>query len=138
MIPSNKLTEIKKIALVAHDTKKEDMINWCEKHLTMFNNHKLFATGTTGRLLEKDCGLKIKKFISGPLGGDQQIGSSIVEKKINMLIFFWDPLEPMPHDPDIKALLRVATIWNIPVACNKTTADFLIKSPLMKKSYKSW
>ena len=138
MIPSNKLTEIKKIGLVAHDSKKEDMINWCKKHLTMLKNHKLFATGTTGRLLEKDCGLKIKKFISGPLGGDQQIGSSIVEKKINMLIFFWDPLEPMPHDPDIKALLRVATMWNIPVACNKTTADFLIKSPLMKKSYKPW
>ena len=138
MIPSNKLTEIKKIAMVAHDTKKEDMINWCKKHLTMLENHKLFATGTTGRLLEKHCGLKIKKFISGSLGGDQQIGSSIVEKKINMLIFFWDPLEPMPHDPDIKALLRVATMWNIPVACNKTTADFLIKSPLMKKSYKSW
>ena len=138
MIPSNKLTELKKIALVAHDTKKEDMINWCKKNLTMLKNHKLFATGTTGRLLEKDCGLRIKKFISGPLGGDQQIGSSIVEKKINMLIFFWDPLEPLPHDPDIKALLRVATMWNIPVACNKTTADFLIKSPLMKKSYKSW
>ena len=138
MIPSNKLTEIKKIGLVAHDSKKEDMINWCKKHLTMLKNHKLFATGTTGRLLEKDCGLKIKKFISGPLGGDQQIGSSIVEKKINMLIFFWDPLEPMPHDPDIKALLRVATMWNIPVACNKTTADFLIKSPLMKKNYNSW
>ena len=138
MLPSNILADIKKIALVAHDTKKKDMIHWCEKHLKLLKTHKLFATGTTGKLLEKKCGLKIKKFVSGSLGGDQQIGSSIVEKKINMLIFFWDPLEPMPHDPGIKALLRVATMWNIPVACNKTTADFLIKSPLMKKSYKSW
>ena len=138
MIPSNKLTEIKKIALVAHDTKKVDMINWCQKNLKLLKNHKLFATGTTGKLLEKDCALKIKKFVSGPLGGDQQIGSSIVEKKKNILIFFWDPLEPMPHDPDIKALLRVATMWSIPIACNKTTADFLIKSPLMKKNYETW
>ncbi len=103
----------KKLALVAHDTQKDSMIRWCQKHLKQLKKHNLFATGTTGNLLEQRCGLKVKKFSSGALGGDQQMGASIVEKKVNMLIFFWDPLELMPHDPDIKALLRVATMSNI-------------------------
>jgi methylglyoxal synthase len=125
----------KKIALVAHDSKKANLLAWCDSHKEELKGHKLFATGTTGLLLEDKLSLKVTKFISGPLGGDQQIGSSICEGRIDMLIFFWDPLESMPHDPDIRALLRLATVWNIPLACNQTSADFLISSPLMKKEY---
>ncbi|OUR96606.1 methylglyoxal synthase [Halobacteriovorax marinus] len=126
----------KKIALVAHDSKKEKLITWCKKYKSVLVNHQLFATGTTGVLLENELNIEVKKFISGPLGGDQQIGSYIAEGKIDALIFFWDPLESMPHDPDIKALLRLATVWNIPLACNQTSADFLITSPLISQDYK--
>lgn len=125
----------KKIALVAHDSKKTKLLKWCKEHKDELSAHSLFATGTTGVLLEKELGLKVTKFISGPLGGDQQIGSSICEGRVDMLIFFWDPLQSMPHDPDIRALLRLATVWNIPLACNQTSADFLIQSPLMQKDY---
>ncbi|HTY74780.1 MAG TPA: methylglyoxal synthase [Candidatus Nanoarchaeia archaeon] len=125
----------KKIALIAHDNKKADLLDWVKFNKQMLLNHELFATGTTGKVLEKELGCQITIFESGPLGGDQQIGSRIAEGLIDFLIFFWDPLEPLPHDPDIKALLRVAAVWNIPVACNRTTADFIVSSPLMSQEY---
>lgn len=125
----------KKIALVAHDNKKNDLIEWARFNRELLGEHKLFATGTTGRLLETELDLKIVKLESGPLGGDQQIGAKIVEGEIDFLIFFWDPLESLSHDPDIKALLRLTVVWNIPVACNRATADFIISSPLMSNEY---
>jgi methylglyoxal synthase len=125
----------KKIALVAHDNKKHDLIEWAEYNKVLLAHHKIYATGTTGTLLEKELGLKIKKLQSGPLGGDQQIGAKIVDNEIDFLIFFWDPLEPQPHDPDVKALLRMAIVWNIPIACNRASADFMISSSLMDSDY---
>jgi methylglyoxal synthase len=125
----------KKIALVAHDNQKDDLLEWARFNRDLLAHHQVFATGTTGRILEKELGFSITKFLSGPLGGDQQISAHIVDNEIDFLIFFWDPLEPMPHDPDIKALLRMAVVWNIPVACNRATADFLISSPLMDEEY---
>lgn len=120
----------KSIALVAHDNKKKDLVAWCTKHRETLMNHKLYATGTTGTVIAKATELPINKLISGPLGGDQQVGSLITEGKVDFLIFFWDPFEPMPHDPDVKALLRIAAVWNIPVACNQISADFMVASPL--------
>jgi methylglyoxal synthase len=125
----------KKIGLVAHDNKKADLIEWAKFNKTLLAHHKIYATGTTGTLLEKELGLKIKKLQSGPLGGDQQIGAKIVDNDIDFLIFFWDPLEPQPHDPDVKALLRMAIVWNIPIACNRSSADFMISSSLMDSDY---
>ncbi len=124
-----------KIALIAHDNKKADLLDWVKTNRESLLKHELYATGTTGKILAKELGCDITVFESGPLGGDQQIGSRIAEGSIDFLVFFWDPLEPLPHDPDIKALLRVAAVWNIPVACNRTSADFLISSPLMAKPY---
>ena len=125
----------KKIALVAHDNKKRDLVEWAKYNRVLLAHHQIFATGTTGEILEKELGFKITKLKSGPLGGDQQLGALIVEDKVDFLIFFWDPLEPQPHDPDVKALLRMAVVWNIPIANNRASAEFMISSPLMDKHY---
>jgi methylglyoxal synthase len=125
----------KNIALIAHDDRKQDLLDWIKFNKGTLSQHNLFGTGNTGTLIAKTVGLKIETFLSGPLGGDQQIGAKIIDGKIDFLIFFWDPLESHPHDPDVKALLRVAVVWNIPVACNRATADFLVSSHLMSEDY---
>lgn len=125
----------KKIALVAHDNRKKDLIAWVKKNKEALGTHFLYGTGTTGSLIAKETGLPVRTFKSGPLGGDQQIGASITENDINCLIFFWDPLEAQPHDPDVKALLRIAVLYDIPLATNQATADFIFTSPLMDDTY---
>jgi methylglyoxal synthase len=129
------LARTKKIALIAHDHKKHDLVEWARFNRGTLARHKLFATGTTGRVIEEELGLPVQRLQSGPIGGDQQIGAMIVEGAIDFLIFFWDPLEAQPHDPDVKALLRLAVVWNIPAACNRSTADYMISSPLMDADY---
>jgi methylglyoxal synthase len=128
----------RRIALIAHDNKKQDMLEWAEYNRALLAGHQLFATATTGRILRDQLGFSVTCFRSGPFGGDQQIGARIAEGEIDLLVFLWDPLEPHPHDPDVKALLRVAVVCNIPIACNRATADFLISSPLMARRHQPW
>jgi methylglyoxal synthase len=125
----------KRIALVAHDNKKAELIEWAKYNRERMAKFEIVATGTTGKLLEKELKMKVNVVQSGPLGGDMQIGAQITEGRIDLLIFFWDPLEPLPHDPDIKALLRFAVLWNIPLACNRATADYIFTSPLLTSDY---
>src|SRR5512141_1628771 len=130
-----KLRQKKRIALVAHHNKKQDLLEWARWNKRLLIEHDLYATGTTGKLLEEVLGTTVHKFQSGPLGGDQQIGAKIAEGLIDFMIFFWDPLTEQPHDADVKALLRIAVVWNIPVACNRASADFMISSPLLTSAY---
>lgn len=137
-MPTNKtlaMARKKRIALVAHDNKKRDILEWAKYNRDHLAQHEVYSTGTTGKLLERELNIEVIKLQSGPLGGDQQIGAKIAEGNIEFLIFFWDPLEPLPHDPDVKALLRLAVVWNIPIACNRASADFMFSSPLMSGEY---
>ncbi len=127
--------EKKRVALIAHDGMKQDLLAWVKHNEKTLSRHKLYATRSTGNLVRGETGLKVTTFHSGPLGGDQQIGARIVEGDIDFLIFFWDPLQSQPHDPDVKALLRLAVVHNIPTACNRATADFLITSHFMEQEY---
>ena len=127
----------KRIALVAHDNKKAELVEWAEHNKVVLAKHELIATGTTGKLLKEQLDRPVKKMLSGPLGGDQQIGAMIAEGKIDILIFFWDPMQAQPHDSDVKALLRLGVAWNILLACDRATADFILTSPLMQTEYKT-
>lgn len=124
-----------RIALIAHDNKKDDLVEWARHNRELLHRHELSATGTTGKLLQDEIGLDVFRFRSGPLGGDLQIGAKIADGDIDLLIFFWDPLQPQPHDPDVKALLRIAVVWNVPVASNRSSADLIISSPLLGKDF---
>lgn len=127
--------EHRRIALVAHTQRKQDLLEWARYNRTLLAQHDLYSTATTGKMLEQELGLQINKLLSGPLGGDQQIGAKISEGALDLLVFFWDPLESQPHDSDVRALLRIAVVWNVPVACNRASADFIITSPLMTEPY---
>jgi methylglyoxal synthase len=131
-----RLEERRRIALVAHDNKKQDLLDWAFFNREILEAHTLLGTGTTGALIARELGLEVELFKSGPLGGDQQLGAKISEGEIDLVLFFWDPLEPQPHDPDVRALLRIAVVWNIPIACNRATADYLISSPLLDSDYR--
>ncbi|MEI7631314.1 MAG: methylglyoxal synthase [Actinomycetes bacterium] len=126
----------KHIVLVAHDNKKADLLEWATHNRQILSEHHIYATGSTGRLIRDQLDIPVKRFLSGPLGGDQQIGAFIAQGAIDLLVFFWDPLEQQPHDPDVKALLRIATLWNIAIASNRTTADMIITSPLFASGYR--
>ena len=125
----------KRVVLIAHDRRKDDLLEWVRYNAAVLREHDLSATGTTGALIAAGAGLSVQRLRSGPLGGDQQVGARIADGEVDVLIFFWDPLEPMPHDPDVKALLRLAVLYNIPTACNRATADFLVAAPLFHGEY---
>ena len=129
------MAERKRIALIAHVNRKLDLLDWARYNRGTLSRHQLYATGTTGSLLEAELGFTVHRFLSGPLGGDQQVGAGIAEGRIDFVIFFWDPLEPHPHDVDVKALLRIAVVYNVPIACNRASADFMLSSPLMELEY---
>lgn len=132
---SIKMNKQKRIALVAHDNLKDDLVKWCKSHESVLKMHFLAGTGTTSRLIAEATGLPVKPYKSGPLGGDLQIGAKIADGELDMMIFFWDPLSAQPHDPDIKALLRIANVYDIPVATNRATADFMLTSSFMNDDY---
>ena len=136
-MPERIIGTAKKVALVAHDKRKEELLEWAKKNKHLLAQHSLVATGTTGKLLEDALGLPVARLITGPLGGDQQLGAMIATGDMDLVIFFWDPLEAQPHDSDVKALIRLAVAWNIVIACNVTTADFVMASPLMERDYVS-
>jgi methylglyoxal synthase len=129
------MRSVKNVVLIAHDSRKQDLIDWVRFNRAVLREHRLFATGTTGALVEGATELPVTRFKSGPLGGDQQVGAKIAEGELDVLVFFWDPLEPQPHDPDVKALLRIAVLYNIPTACNRATADFIVASSLFHGPY---
>jgi methylglyoxal synthase len=134
-MPERIIQPLKRVALVAHDKRKDELVQWAIKNKEQLTRHQLVGTGTTGTLIEEELGLPVEKLITGPLGGDQQLGSMIAQGKMDLVIFFWDPLEAQPHDSDVKALIRLAVAWNIIIACNTTTADFIMASPLMQRPY---
>lgn len=134
---SRKIGKQKNIALVAHDNRKKDLVEWAFNRKEILSRHFLCGTGTTAALISKETGLPVRAYKSGPMGGDQQIGAFIAEGQVDFMVFFWDPLTSQPHDPDVKALLRIAVLYDIPVAMNQCTADFLITSPLMDEEYES-
>jgi methylglyoxal synthase len=131
----HKMDKVKNIVLIAHDNRKKDLLEWVLFNRGTLSRHRLFATGTTGKIIQEKADLPVHRFISGPLGGDQQIGAKIVSGEIDFMVFFWDPLTAQPHDPDVKALLRIAVLYNIPMACNRSSADFIISSNMMDESY---
>jgi len=132
---ARRMSNRKRIALIAHDNRKDDMLDWARFNRGTLGRHELFATGTTGATIAAALDLPVHRYLSGPLGGDQQIGAAIAEGRIDFVVFFWDPLEPHPHDVDVKALLRIAVVYNVPIACNRSTADFILSSPLMSGEY---
>ncbi len=131
------ITKAKRVALVAHNKRKDELLEWAKKNKEILGRHSLVATGTTGKVIESELDLPVEKMITGPLGGDQQLGAMIAQGKMDLVIFFWDPLEAQPHDSDVKALIRLAVAWNIIIACNTTTADFILASPLMNEDYEA-
>ncbi len=135
MVHRVRMASQKSIALIAHDSRKEDLLEWVTYNAPVLREHHLYATGTTGGLIEARCGLEVTRFMSGPLGGDQQVGARIAEGNLDVLVFFWDPLESHPHDPDVRALLRIAVLYNVPTACNRATADFIVAAPLIHGEY---
>jgi methylglyoxal synthase len=135
VIEQSTMNPRKQIVLIAHDHCKRDLLDWARFNRDTLAEHDLHGTGTTGTLLQKELGLPVHRFLSGPLGGDQQVGAAIAEGRMDLVIFFWDPLEPHPHDVDVKALLRIAVVYNVPIACNRSTADFVLSSPLLNRSY---